>query len=91
MKTVSNTDNGFIELNRTFEELRKNTQESDDMEFGWPYGIGVSLRWDDLIHESRVIILSEAGSGKTTEIRHVASKLRAQNKQAFFSQAGIHP
>lgn len=84
LKIVSNTDNGFIELNRTFEELRTNTQESDDMEFGWPYGIGVSLRWDDLIHESRVIILSEAGSGKTTEIRHVASKLRAQNKQAFF-------
>ena len=82
--TAFNRDNEFVELNRTFKELRKNVQESDDMDFGWAYGFGESLRWDDLINEYRVIILSEAGSGKTTEIRHIASTLRAQNKQAFF-------
>ena len=82
--TISNTDYVFIELNRTFKELPKNAQESDDMDFGWEYGIGESLRWDDLIKEYRVIILSEAGSGKTTEICHVARTLREQNKQAFF-------
>ena len=82
--TAFNRDNEFIELNRTFKELPKNAQESDDMESWWAYGIGAPLRWDYLINERRVIILSEAGSGKTREIRHIASTLRAQNRQAFF-------
>ena len=54
------------------------------MDFGWASGIGESLRWDDLIREYRIVILSEAGSGKTTEIRHIARSLRGQNKQVFF-------
>ncbi len=58
--------------------------KSDDVDFEWAYGIGAPLRWDDLINEYRVIILSEAGSGKTTEIRHIARKLRGDKKQAFF-------
>ena len=81
---ASNTDHEVIELNRTFKELRKNAQESDDTDFGWAFGIGESQYWDDLINEYRVIILSEAGSGKTTEIRHIAYTLREKNKQAFF-------
>ena len=76
--TAFNRDNEFIELNRTFKELPKNAQESDDIDFG------KSLRWHDLIDEYRVVILSKAGSGKTTEIHHIARKLREMNKQAFF-------
>ena len=84
--TASGTNNDFIELNRTFKELRKNSQESDDTDFWWVNGIGEgeSQCWDDLINEYRVIILSEAGSGKTTEIRQIAYTLRKKNKQAFF-------
>ena len=82
--TVSNTNHEFIELHRTFKELPKDAQKSDDVDFGWAYGVGKSLRWDDLIKEYRVIILSEAGSGKTKEIRQIASALREENKQAFF-------
>lgn len=32
----------------------------------------------------RVVILSEAGSGKTEEIRHAAQRLRNEGKAAFF-------
>ena len=81
---ISNRDNGFIELKRTFKELPKNARENDDTEFEREYGIGESLGWDDLVKEYRVIILSQAGSGKTTEIYQIAQTLREQNKQAFF-------
>lgn len=40
--------------------------------------------WSDLLHEPRVILLSEAGSGKTEEIRHVSRDLRLRDKNAFF-------
>lgn len=42
------------------------------------------LRWPDLLSEYRVILLSEAGSGKTEEIRNVARRLRQDGKSAFF-------
>ena len=42
------------------------------------------LHWPDLIHEHRIIILSEAGSGKTTEIRNITRSLRNEGKPAFF-------
>ena len=82
--TVSNTDYGFIELHRTFHELTSKNVESDDADFTWIPGLSRSQRWPDLINEYRLIILSEAGSGKTTEIRQIAYTLRDKNKQAFF-------
>ena len=81
---VFGTNNKFIELHRTFRELPRDAVESDEVDLYSAYGIGESLRWNDLINEYRVIILSEAGSGKTREIHHIASTLREQNKQAFF-------
>jgi hypothetical protein len=42
------------------------------------------LAWDDLVKGHRTVILSEAGSGKTEEIRQAALKLRAEGKVAFF-------
>ena len=41
-------------------------------------------QWPDLLEESRVVLLSEAGSGKTEEIRHVCRDLRLRGKCAFF-------
>jgi CHAT domain len=74
----------FIELNRTFYELPKNSSENDDVGIRRAFHIGNRLRWSNLIEEYRVIILSEAGSGKTAEIRNVAHILREQGKPAFF-------
>jgi hypothetical protein len=74
----------FIELNRTFHELSNNCDESYDIDFGLALQGGKSLHWPDLIKERRLIILSEAGSGKTMEIRHIALTLREQGKAAFF-------
>ena len=74
----------FIELQRTFHELPKDVQESDELDIRRAAGIGEPLGWAALIREYRLVILSEAGSGKTSEIRNVALTLRKQNKQAFF-------
>ncbi len=47
-------------------------------------GIGGRLKWSNLIKEYRLIILSEAGSGKTSEIHNVAHTLKDEGRPAFF-------
>ena len=75
---------GFIELNRTFRELSEESGENDDVDTSQAFGSVGSLCWPNLIDERRLIILSKAGAGKTTEIRNVADTLQKQKKCAFF-------
>ncbi|MFL9841731.1 hypothetical protein ABS767_12215 [Sphingomonas sp. ST-64] len=73
----------YIDLGRTFREL--SLKDTDDDEFDYRllrYGKG--LNWSDLQSRHRTVILSEAGAGKTEEIRHAAQTLRGEGKQAFF-------
>jgi len=74
----------FIGLDRTFHELLEPSGENDDADIQRVLGIGGRLKWSNLIGEYRLIILSEAGSGKTYEIRNVAQTLRDDGKSAFF-------
>jgi hypothetical protein len=76
--------NDFVELNRTFHDLPKQANESDDSDFSQWLPTDKRLRWPDLIQEYRLVILSEAGSGKTTEIRNITRSLRKKGKSAFF-------
>jgi hypothetical protein len=75
--------NGFIELNRTFREMGKHTRKSDDADLTEDL-FGPGLGWDDLLKGHRTVILSEAGAGKTEEIRYAAKRLRDDTHQAFF-------
>jgi hypothetical protein len=75
-------DDTFIELNRTFHELQSAGKNGDEDDL---FSLGRStLDWAELISKFRAVILSEAGSGKTEEIRNAARKLRLENKPAFF-------
>lgn len=74
----------FIELQRTFHELSKHSSENDELDISRAFHVGDRLRWANLTKEYRLIILSEAGSGKTAEIRNIAYTLREQGKPAFF-------
>lgn len=75
----------FIDLHRSFRELSQiSCVENELFDFGRGFHGGGRLRWPDLIKEYRLVILSEAGSGKTAEIRNVAHMLREQGKPAFF-------
>jgi hypothetical protein len=76
------TDN-FIQLHRTFSELSEESGKIDDIEISGSF-TGARFDWNSLIKEYRVIILSEAGSGKTAEIRNAARSLIGQGKFAFF-------
>lgn len=76
----------FVELDRSFRELSFDGREPDE------FGIallrhargGKRTLWADLLCEHRVVLLSEAGSGKTWEIMNQARKLREQGREAFF-------
>ncbi|MEX0923319.1 MAG: hypothetical protein WDZ84_11125 [Rhodovibrionaceae bacterium] len=72
--------NGFVELNRKFYEI----PHDEDVDLSQPFHLSSQLSWSDLIQEHRVVLLSEAGSGKTAEIRNVAKKLCEEDKTAFF-------
>lgn len=74
----------YIPLDRTFHELALESGANDDVDLARRLGHGESLRWPNLLGEYRVILLSEAGSGKTEEIRNTARKLRQDGKSAFF-------
>lgn len=79
----SRIDETFVALNRTFHEL----SEVDDGENRYVRRRLLRekpLPWSDLVGEFRVVILSEAGTGKTAEIRHAAEELRREGKQSFF-------
>ena len=85
--------NNFIDLNRSFAKI---TKDSDfDIEDD-PYAEVLSelvknyhnkfetKAWVDLLQIQRVIILAEAGAGKTAEILSATKKLRREGKKAFF-------
>lgn len=74
----------YISLDRTFHELTLESGANDDVDLTRRLGQRESLRWPNLLSEYRVILLSEAGSGKTEEIRNTARKLRQEGKHAFF-------
>lgn len=74
----------YIPLDRTFHELALESGANDDVDLTRRLGQRESLRWPNLLSEYRVILLSEAGSGKTEEIRNTARKLRQEGKPAFF-------
>jgi hypothetical protein len=74
----------FIQLDRTFRDLSGNKEESDSADLLRLWRNDKPTQWSDLLEEPRVIILSEAGSGKTTEIRQACRALRLNGKRAFF-------
>ena len=55
----------FIELDRTFRDLAISDEDGDEAKMVRLFAREASTRWADLLVEPRVIVLAEAGSGKT--------------------------
>jgi hypothetical protein len=75
----------FIELNRKFYEL--SASELKDTEFLANIGDNFfvsKLSWEDLLKYNTVILLAEAGSGKTTELQAKQKNLVNNKKYAFY-------
>lgn len=79
---VSNSE--YINLDRAFRELGRPKVEDDDLEFDLSETTHKTWTWDELFQQWRVVLLAEAGAGKTWEIREAVRKLRDQDKDAFF-------
>jgi hypothetical protein len=77
--------NSFITLNREFTSISKDykfDEESYDLSF--KLGTYENKKWDDILKLQRVIILAEAGAGKTEELKFITKSLRTDAKKAFF-------
>jgi len=74
----------FINLDRTFSELSNYARESDDVDVSQAFRRGSPLTWAELRMERRVVLLAEAGAGKTEEIRNAAETWRSNGDHAFF-------
>jgi hypothetical protein len=73
-----------IALDRTFWPLGDG-EEYDPATLRAKARFGLHLMyWSDLLIKTRVIILAEAGTGKTHELRETARRLRREGKAAFF-------
>ena len=85
----------YIQLNRSFRLLLKD-HEFNEEEFEIAQSLGLvggadTQGWDQLLDLYRVIILAEAGAGKTEEIQQITTKLRSEGKYAFFFRLGGCP
>lgn len=75
----------FIDLQRRFRDLTQ--KELEDPEFlaslnDHPFGSKVG--WPELLKHPRVLLLAEAGAGKTFEMREQVRELVEQDRFAFF-------
>lgn len=72
-------------IERTFQnvpdgKISEADQQSFLVSLGWSRG----ATWDDLLRSPRVLIISEAGAGKTYECRAQAQRLWKADEPAFF-------
>jgi len=79
----------YIELNCSFKQSPTDFSQSTNSEYSdfsdyLQLNTGDTFGWDELLKLHRVILISEAGSEKTKEIRQTSIKLRAEGKQTFF-------
>ena len=72
----------YIQLNRFFRTVRVSDHNSEE---AVPEIFDKKLlNWEELYSKERVVILAEAGSGKTEELRNSARVLQAQGLFSFF-------
>ena len=72
-------------MDRTFKDLRTPSGKDDAFGLAWGERFDESgVSWDELLKSRRVLIVSEAGAGKTYECESKASELFARGEPAFF-------
>lgn len=74
-----------IALTRSFFDLpSKETTEAEDFQFLLDLSGDRALTWEQLLQSDRVLVVSEAGAGKTHECRDQQARLFAQGQPAFY-------
>lgn len=80
---------GYIDLARRFRELTESELEDPELlaslnDARWAVAAGMSVGWAEILQHPRVLVLAEAGSGKTSEMQEQAARLSAAGNTAFF-------
>ena len=73
-----------IDLDRRFSELSEETASAASDYLRGAYSFGLK-NWNDLLKFRRIVILAEAGSGKTEELKRRTSLLAEDKKAAFYT------
>lgn len=73
----------YIDLKRELKEIpiEQLNNKYDSAQVWGGYG---GVNWQDITNEYRTVVLSEAGTGKTEELKHLAKELRLMRRPAFF-------
>ena len=75
--------NGFVDLDRRFNPLTDSElEDAESLAARSDYGSGIG--WPKLLKYRRIILLAEAGAGKTAEMRQQAKRLAENGRFAFF-------
>ena len=74
----------FIDLERRFHEPTDREVDDPDNLAAWSEYLPGSTGWPELLEQNRVVLLAEAGAGKTEEMRQQAKRLVEEGKFAFF-------
>ena len=75
----------FINLDRRFHDSTDQDLESlRNLEVWGDYVPGSTIGWPELLEYHRVVLLAEAGAGKTAEMRQQAKQLVEKGQFAFF-------
>ena len=75
----------FIDLERSFHDLTdKELEDAESLISLGEFGSYLSIGWPELLRHPRVILLAEAGSGKTMEMEEQAKRLVTNDQYAFF-------
>lgn len=75
----------FVDLSRRFRALTQaELDEPELLALANDEHYLPSLSWPELLEHPRVLVLAEAGSGKTIEMQQQVARLRAEGKHAFF-------
>ena len=72
-------------IERTFQDIQEGQLgEADQQSFLVGLGWSTGVTWEDLLRSKRVLMVGEAGTGKTHECRRQVELLRSAGKPAFF-------
>lgn len=78
-------ESDFCEIERSFQDINiDKITESEQMAFLMDLGWHMGSNWNELLKSKRVLIISEAGSGKTYECHAQQQALWAAGEPAFY-------
>lgn len=81
-----NHPTSFIDVERGFHDLTEEELEDTESLLAWSeYDFGPAVGWSDLLEDDRVVLLAEAGAGKTKEMTEQAKRLVGEGRFAFFA------